>query len=210
PVRPSVTAAANRTSDEPGVNLTELETPFGDPRFVLGRVQGQNIRPHVQRSMVVKGLQWEIPQVLDSVTLGTPRYNEKSAWAKLVRRDGRSRGAAGSDQLAHKGARLTCYTCHSSWMTSCFGCHPSQRANEKRPMLHNEGIDTRNWTAYNFQVLRDDVFMLGIDGTVTGNRVAPVRSSSAVVVSSEDITRQKAYFQERTVSSGGYAGSALH
>ena len=69
-------------------------------------------------------------------------------------------------------------------------------------MLHNEGTTTRNWTSYNFQVLRDDVFMLGIDGTVTGNRIAPVRSSSAVVVSSEDINRQKVYFQQQTVSAG--------
>jgi hypothetical protein len=160
--------------------------------------------------MVVKGLQWEIPQVLDSVTVGSPRYNEKSAWAKLVQRDGRTWGAGGSDQLAHKDERMTCYTCHASWVTSCFGCHLSQRANEKRPMLHNEGIDTRNWTSYNFQVLRDDVFMLGIDGTVTGNRVAPVRSSSAVVVSSEDLNRQKVYFQQQTISAEGYAGQAFN
>ena len=43
---------------------------------------------------------------------------------------------------------------------------------------HNQGGDSRNFTQYNFQVLRADVFMLGRDGTVTGNRIAPVRSSS--------------------------------
>ena len=47
---------------------------------------------------------------------------------------------------------------------------------------HNEGGDSRNFTQYNFQVLHDDVFMLGRDGTVTGNRIAPVRSSSPVLV----------------------------
>jgi len=158
----------------------------------------------------VKGLQWEIPQVLDSVTPGNPRYNARSAWAKLVRNDGRSWGDAASADLAHKNEKMTCYTCHSAWVTSCFGCHLSQRANEKRPMLHNEGITTRNWTSYNFQVLRDDVFMLGIDGSVTGNRVAPVRSSSAVVVSSEDINRQKVYFQQQTISAEVYAGQAFN
>ncbi len=35
-------------------------------------------------------------------------------------------------------------------------------------MLHNEGLTTRNWTSYNFQVLRDDGYMLAVDGTVTG------------------------------------------
>ena len=34
-------------------------------------------------------------------------------------------------------------------------------------MLHNEGLTTRNYTSYNFEVLRDDIYMLGVDGTVT-------------------------------------------
>ena len=52
-------------------------------------------------------------------------------------------------------------------------------ANQKTPMLHNEGETTRNYTNYNFMVLRDDVYMLGVDGTVTGNKIAPVRSACA-------------------------------
>jgi hypothetical protein len=51
-------------------------------------------------------------------------------------------------------------------------------------MLHNEGTVTRNWPSYNLQVLRDDVTSLSKDGSVIGGRIAPVRSSSAVVVSS--------------------------
>ena len=105
---------------------------------------------------------------------------------------------------------MTCYTCHSSWVTSCFGCHLSQTANEKTDMLHYEGTTTRNWTSYNFQVLRDDVFMLGVDGSVSGNRIAPVRSSSAVVVSSENITRERVYSQQQTVSAEGYSGQAFN
>jgi hypothetical protein len=56
-------------------------------------------------------------------------------------------------------------------------------ANVKRDMLHNEGLTTRNYTSYNFQVLRDDIYMLGVDGTVTGHRIAPARSSCAILVS---------------------------
>jgi len=205
-LKTSGTAAPNRGPDG-GTDLTELQTPFGDPRFVPARGARTTV---IQRSMTAKGVQWQVPQVIDSVTVGNPRYNEKSAWAKLVQKDGRTWGPAGGENLAHQDSKMTCYTCHSSWVTSCFGCHLSQRANEKRPMLHNEGIDTRNWTSYNFQVLRDDVFMLGIDGTVTGNRIAPVRSSSAVVVSSEDINRQKVYFQQQTISAEGYAGQAFN
>jgi len=66
-----------------------------------------------------------------------------------------------------------------SWTTSCFGCHLPMIANKKMPMLHNEGLTTRNYTSYNFEVLRDDIYMLGIDGTVTKHRIAPTRSTCA-------------------------------
>ena len=92
--------------------------------------------------------------------------------------------------LAHRDENMTCFACHSSWVTGCFGCHLSMQANRKMPNRHNEGGDTRNYTTYNYQVLRDDVFMLGRDGTVTGNRIAPVRSSSAVLVSSQNQNRE--------------------
>ena len=69
---------------------------------------------------------------------------------------------------------------------------------------HNEGGDSRNFTQYNFQVLHDDVFMLGRDGTVTGNRIAPVRSSSAVLVGSQNQNREWIYSQQQTVSAEGY------
>ena len=52
---------------------------------------------------------------------------------------------------------MTCYACHSSWVPTCFGCHLQQTANQRTPMLHNEGLLTRNYISYNFQVLRDDM-----------------------------------------------------
>src|SRR5213076_1903949 len=106
-------------------------------------------------------------------------------YAKTIRKDSTTWGDVPGDdnQLAHRDSDMTCFSCHSSWMTSCFGCHLSMQANRKMPNRHNEGGESRNFTQYNYQVLRDDVFMLGRDGTVTGNRIAPVRSSSAVLVS---------------------------
>ena len=83
-------------------------------------------------------------------------------------------------------------------------------ANRKMPNRHNEGGNTRNFTTYNYQVLRDDVFMLGRDGTVTGNRIAPVRSSSAVLVSSQNQNREWIYSQQQTVSAEGYSGQAFN
>src|SRR3954462_7519447 len=104
---------------------------------------------------------------------------------------------------------MTCVTCHSSWTTSCFGCHLSMTANQKTPMLHNEGTETRNWTSYNFHVIRDDAYMLGGDGTVTGNKVSPVRSAFAVVVSSQNANRDWLYYGQQTVSAEGFSGQAF-
>src|SRR5262249_59584623 len=52
--------------------------------------------------------------------------------------------------------------------------------------------------------------MLGIDGTVTGNRIAPVRSSSAVLVGSQNANRESVYSQQQTVSAEGYSGQAFN
>src|SRR5262249_59686303 len=81
---------------------------------------------------------------------------------------------------AHQNKNMNCAACHSAWNPSCFGCHLPQKANMKTPMLHNEGDVTRNHIFYNFQTLRDDVYMLARDGDVTGNRIGPARSSCAV------------------------------
>jgi hypothetical protein len=52
--------------------------------------------------------------------------------------------------------------------------------------------------------------MLGRDGTVTGNRIAPVRSSSAVLVSSQNQNREWIYSQQQTVSAEGFAGQSFN
>jgi hypothetical protein len=59
-------------------------------------------------------------------------------------------------------------------------------------------------------VLRDDIFMLGLDSTAKKNKIAPVRSSSAVVVSSQNANREWIYHQEQTISSEGYSGQAFN
>lgn len=166
----------------------------------------------IQNSIVVPGRWWRVPQTMDTVTPGTPDYNEKSRYSKTIRKDNATWGELPKDDsaLAHRDKEMTCVACHSSWVTSCFGCHLSMDANRKMPNRHNEGGDSRNFTQYNFQVLRDDVFMLGRDGTVTGNRIAPVRSSSAVLVSSQNQNREWIYSQQQTTSAEGFAGQAFN
>ncbi|HEV2830021.1 MAG TPA: multiheme c-type cytochrome, partial [Pyrinomonadaceae bacterium] len=166
----------------------------------------------IQNSMVVPGRWWRVIQTLDTVTPGTRDYSEKSRYSKTIRKDNATWGDVpkNDQELAHRDSDMTCVACHSSWVTSCFGCHLSMQANRKMPNRHNEGGDSRNFTQYNFQVLRDDIFMLGRDGTVTGNRVAPVRSSSAVLVSSQNQNREWIYSQQQTTSAEGFAGQAFN
>ena len=90
-----------------------------------------------------------VPQVVDTITPGNPRFSERSRLAKTIQRDGTSWGdaAAAPQALAHSNSSMTCYACHSAWTTSCFGCHLSMKANQKKPMLHDEGGESRNWTS---------------------------------------------------------------
>ena len=113
--------------------------------------------------MMDPGLKWEVVQTVDVVTPGRPHYNEKGIYAMTLQKNGAWGGATAPDKLAHSNSSMTCYTCHTSWTPTCFGCHLSMVANRKMPMLHNEGLTTRNWTAYNFQIMRDDSFFLGKD-----------------------------------------------
>ncbi|MFN2501823.1 MAG: multiheme c-type cytochrome [Pyrinomonadaceae bacterium] len=166
----------------------------------------------VQNSIVEPGKCWKVTQTADTVTPGNPDYNEKSAYAKTMQRDAATWGdaKAAEEMLAHRESSMTCYACHTSWVTSCFGCHLSMEANRKMPNRHNEGGDSRNFTSYNYQVIRDDIFMLGKDGTVTGHKVAPVRSSSAVLVSSRNQNREWIYHQQQTLSAEGFNGQAFN
>lgn len=188
-----------------GTDLTRLRTPWGERRFYW---DGNRL---FQRSMLEKDQQWEVVQVLDSITPGNPHYNEKSRLAKTIEKDGSTWGSASADssQLAHPNSQMTCYACHSSWAPTCYGCHLPMVANQRMPMLHNDGLTTRNWTSYDFQVLRDDVYSLAIDGTVTGHRVAPVRSACAILVSSQNSDRDWLYYQQQTISAEGYSGQAF-
>jgi hypothetical protein len=188
-----------------GTHFDSLRTPWNARRFEYR--EGKLF----QRSMVEPDKEWEVVQVLDTITPENIHYSEKSRWAKTIQKDGKTWGnlPADSSQLAHANSRMTCYACHTSWTPNCFGCHLAMMANQRKPMLHNEGLLTRNWTAYDFQVLRDDGFMLGVDGTVTGHRIAPVRSSCAILVSSQNQNRDWIYYTQQTVSAEGLSGTAF-
>jgi hypothetical protein len=190
---------------EGGRQLDALRTPWGLRRF---ESRGDKI---FQRSMSDENKEWEIVQTIDSITPGNVYFSEKSFRAKLMNKDGSvsSQMPSGDASLAHPNSSMTCYSCHTSWTPTCFGCHLQMTANARKPMLHNEGLVTKNYTSYNFQVLRDDIYMLGVDGTVTGHRIAPARSSCAVLVSSQNANRDWLYYTQQTISAPGLSGQAF-
>ncbi|MGB8492840.1 MAG: hypothetical protein WCE53_00415 [Candidatus Acidiferrum sp.] len=194
-----------RPGEARGRHLETLRTPSGLRRFEW---RGEKL---YQRSMTNPNAEWEIVQTKDTVTPGNPHFSQKSYRAKLMNKDGYALSHTPSDdsQLAHGNSSMTCYACHTSWTPTCFGCHLQMTANVRRPMLHNEGLTTRNYTSYNFQVLRDDAYFLGVDGTVTGHRVAPARSSCAVLVSSQNKDREWLYYTQQSISAEGFSGQAF-
>ena len=190
--------------------LNSSNTPFG-PRFSW---EGNQL---FQQSSMSPDVRWEIPQTIDTIDPLSPHYNPKSAYAKTLRRDDGKWGgvvpAAPEERrvkLAHDNSAMDCQICHTSWATSCFGCHLPMKANQRVPQNKFEGVTDRNFTTYNPQVVRDDVFMLGIDGTVKKKRMAVIRSSSAVVVSSQNQNREWVYSQQQTFSAEGYSGQAFN
>jgi hypothetical protein len=191
------------------IDLTKSVTPWG-PRF---QWRGSEL---IQNSTMRPDLQWTIPQTIDVIDPTSIHYNAKARYAKTLQTDGRTWGIipASSDtrhmQLAHENSRMDCVVCHTSWATSCFGCHLPMKANQRVPLNKFEGVTDRNFTTYNPQVLRDDVFMLGRDSTVKGNHLAVIRSSSAVVVGSQNANREWVYSQQQTVSAEGYSGQAFN
>jgi hypothetical protein len=191
------------------VDLNQSATAWG-PRFFW---KGTTL---YQQSSLSPDVKWEIPQTIDVINPLSPNYNAMARYAKTLYRDGKTWGdvPATADarhaKLAHDNSNMDCQICHSSWATSCFGCHLPMKANERVITNKFEGTVSRNFTTYNPQVVRDDVFMLGLDGTVKGHRLAVIRSSSAVVVGSQNNNREWVYSQQQTVSSEGYSGQAFN
>ncbi len=191
-----------------GMDMRLLRTQDGRKRFEW---RGGKL---FQRSALNPALEWEMSLVKDSVTPGHTGYNEKAARAKLMHaggagQDGQWGKKAGDKGYAHDDDKMNCYSCHLSWTTSCAGCHLPIQANWKTERQHYEGGETRNYASYNPQVARDDMFQLGIHGSVKGGKITPVRSSSALILSSTNINREKIYIQQPPIAASGFSSQAF-
>ena len=167
----------------------------------------------LQRSALDPTVEWELSLVKDSVNPKHEQYNAKAARAKLMSDDVNTQ-EWGSDvapqYLAHKDEEIECYTCHTSWITSCAGCHLPIEANWKTERHHYEGGESRNYATYNPQVARDQMFMLGKRGPANDGKIAPVRSSSALVLSSTNANRERIYVQQPPISASGFSSQAMN
>ncbi|MEX0708282.1 MAG: hypothetical protein WD078_09985 [Woeseia sp.] len=167
----------------------------------------------VQRSVLDPDREWTLSLVKNSVDPAHGTYNEKAARAKLMSRDTSSQSwgpeVAAAD-LAHRDEEIECYTCHTSWITSCAGCHLPIEANWKTERHRYEGGETRNYATYNPQVARDQMFMIGRRGPANDSKIAPVRSSSALVLSSTNANRERIYIQQAPIAASGYSSQAMN
>jgi hypothetical protein len=206
-----------------GSDLSVLRNPDGRLRFEW--IEKNSRRVLVQRSIVDPKLEWEVSLVKDSVDPATPGYNPKAARAKLMARLGRTGSTPGKDyswgsgvakkDRAHNDDEMTCYTCHLSWTPTCGGCHLPIESNWATTShkygggQEAENATTRNYATYNPQVARDDAFQLGRHQTTKGSVIAPVRSSSALVLSSTNINRERIYVQQPPISAAGFSSQAF-
>ncbi len=204
---------SNLAARPAGMDLTLLRNPDGQPRFEWQERDGRRVL--IQRSVSNPKLEWRIHLTRDSVTRGHPDFNEKAARAKLVGRVAMPGGGyafgpgVAPAARAHQDSNMACYTCHLSWTTSCGGCHLPIEANWKTTSHKYEEQETRNFATYNPQVARDDMFQLGLHQTSKGNVVAPVRSSSALMLSSVNINRERIYVQQPPISAAGFSSQAF-
>lgn len=199
-----------------GNDLSLYRTPWGKQRFVW-KDDGL-----YQRSSLYEDKEWRVKQIRDIIDPAAPDYNQKAARAHTVMRfQGEEKDPKWGDLnaidgskdlgqlLAHDESKFSCFTCHSSWITSCGGCHLPIQANWKQKSKHYDGKTTRNWATYNPQIARDEVYQIGKHGTAKNGVIAPFRSSSALMLSSTDINRQKIYIQQPPTAASGHSSQAF-
>lgn len=193
-----------------GMDMLGLRNPDGKRRFEWVKEDGLDVL--LQRSVLDPDLTWKVSLTKDSVTEGHPNFNERSAWSKTVAKNNSDWGpdVAGEDRAHGQGDdEMECYTCHLSWTTSCGGCHLPIEANWKMKSHKYEGGESRNYATYNPQVARDQMFQLGKHQSSKGNTIAPIRSTSALVLSSTNINRERIYVQQPPISSAGFSSQAF-
>ncbi len=153
-----------------GNDLMQARDGTGRPFFEL-RKGSDGTQQLWQRSRVTSGQEWQVTQVAD-VNVAT------------------AAGDPHSDQHIATGPRdvgkLECYSCHESWGLNCLSCHYQQNyKKQEREVFLAGGTQPAKTDFQLFGIIRSP-FILGVDGTVEQNRLAPFRSSMEAHVSVAD------------------------
>ena len=210
-----------------GTNLELIRNEDGRRRFEWIERDGRRVL--IQRSIVDPNLEWEVSQVRDSTDRqpaalrGARRPGDagpllqhplgpRQADVAHRRRDRPLRRSAPACRRASSPIPTTRWpaspaTCR--WTTSCAGCHLPIEANNRTTIHHYEGEETRNFATYNPQVARDEMFQLGRHQTTKDNIIAPIRSTSALVLSSTNVNRERIYVQQPPISASGFSSQAF-
>ena len=134
----------------------------------------------VQNSLVVPGRWWRISQTTGHGHSGQPRLQRESPVTR--KRSGRTthvgRSSQDDNKLAHRDNEMTCFACHSSWVTSCFGCHLSMEANREDAESPQRRRQLPQLHAVQLSGAARRHLHVGTDGTVTGHQ----RSAGSIVV----------------------------
>ena len=192
-----------------GTDMTALRTPDGRRRFEW-----------VGDALVSALDDGSEPRMEDE-----PRQERGRSGQPRLQREG---GARQADEPQHRrrssGARTSrpsnlAHTRRRTWSATratrrgrraARGCHLPIEANAKTERHHYEGGETRNYATYNPQVARDDMFLLGRREPAAGGKIAPVRSTSALVLSSTNSSRERIYVQQPPIAASGYSSQAFN
>jgi hypothetical protein len=153
-----------------GNDMMQSRDGDGRPFFEL-RI-GSDGKSHLwQRSRVTPGLEWKVDQIAD---LDTATANGDPHSDKHIATGPRDAG------------KLECYSCHQSWSMNCLDCHYQQNyKKQQREAFLTGGTQPAKTDFQLFGIIRSP-FVLGVDGTVEQNRLAPFRSSMEAHVSIAD------------------------
>ncbi|MEM1132623.1 MAG: hypothetical protein AAGH53_06790 [Pseudomonadota bacterium] len=216
---------SNLAARPQGTNLALLRNPDGKRRFEWFE-DSNGRRTLIQRSIIDPELSWRVSLTKDSVNRNHPDFNVKAARAKLLAKSASETGeyrfgpGVQPSERAHDVSNMACFTCHLSWTTSCGGCHLPIEANWKSKKHKYEDGETRNYATYNPQVARDQMFQLGRHQTTKAGTevdengkplgmIAPIRSTSALILSSTNINRERIYVQQPPIAASGYSSQAF-
>jgi len=194
-----VTSGANGGND-----LTQAFDSDGRPFFERS---GDGV---IQRSRVVPGVFWNVPQVPNILSPGHPDFNPRAVAAMgqeshMPPPNAPGERTQGSTFAGERGASeletatLECYACHSSWVHNCLACHYNANYGDVNKVAVDANgnfslVPGENETWYNnfnqpgtaqFQLLElmRSPFVLGVNATADANRLAPFRSSMELYVS---------------------------